>query len=449
MMANGRADAGPGVGETAGRARPRARLVGGLGAILGLPILLLAATPVGAAGAAAEADPQTVADAIASIRGVDLSKMSEPEKIALGDRLDRCWRVLTGHPGEAEPAVRAALRDEREDSFRIIDLSHLLIVLDEHLMDEAAAALMRADPNRYPEGFFEVSSNMAARHCSACLRVVLRMLELTDLHTNIPEHALPVDLELGLIFTIGQFGDGALDGVRAGLDSENCIVRGNAALALAFLLPATAPPRIRQLALEDSCEATRGKAWRALGALDDPSLAGLAMKRLAAGPSLAAAERKDIALGLLSTSRGSVEEPLRLLKVDPDADVAEEAKKGLDDLEKHPRALMHLRGQVGSASPGTRSRMQALLRKAAKKGRFEHEGGGETLLAALVPGDLSLLNEARAAVLNRLSDECLYEYSDLSRAARVLRLVGAGEGTDAPPGAVPPERRRPENRSDQ
>lgn len=53
------------------------------------------------------------------------------------------------------------------------------------------------------------------------------------------------------------------------------------------------------------------------------------------------------------------------------------------------------------------------------------------MLAALDPADLPLLSDARAAVLGRLSDECLDEYYDLIYLARVLRAIGA-----APPAPV-------------
>lgn len=47
------------------------------------------------------------------------------------------------------------------------------------------------------------------------------------------------------------------------------------------------------------------------------------------------------------------------------------------------------------------------------------------MLGALDHTDRPLLNGARAAVLDRLSAECLYEYFDLDHVARALRTLVA------------------------
>src|SRR5262245_37085878 len=84
---------------------------------------------------AAQADAQDKIDkALESIRGIDLSKLSDSEMEALNKRLDETWKIILDNPKQAKPKVRATLSQEHEDSFRIIDLAHLLVVLDSQFM---------------------------------------------------------------------------------------------------------------------------------------------------------------------------------------------------------------------------------------------------------------------------------------------------------------------------
>jgi hypothetical protein len=53
--------------------------------------------------------------------------------------------------------------------------------------------------------------------------------------------------------------------------------------------------------------------------------------------------------------------------------------------------------------------------------RFEYQGFPEELVAALTAQDYGLLNDARVAVLRRLSGECLYEFHTLHGAALLFR----------------------------
>lgn len=274
-------------------------------------------------------------------------------------------------------------------------------------------------------------------HCGACLPAVLKMLELKQLSTGIPEHALPIDLDLGLVFTIGQYGDAALDGVRAGLESEDCIIRGNAALAVGQLLPMIEPAAVRKIALGDPCEESRRKAWEALGMLDSPFLARLVARRLADGRPPSIEERQSMVSGLSHAFSRAVTEPLKVLSEDSDPEIAEAARKGLEGIEKHAPTPSELRTKAGSASPSTRSKVRRLLKKAKQDGRFEFEGRRMELFAALTPDDLALLNEARAAVLNRVSDECLYEYFDMSYVARALRSMNNSQSAGSDPEAAP------------
>src|SRR5882672_9900749 len=205
-----------------------------------------------AAGAPSSRDPDAaVAAAINRLRGVHLEGMSAADKDALGARLDRAWDVLYDHPEEAEKAIVEVLATEKDDNFLLVDLAHLLTVLDPDHLEPAAAALLKAKVTADPSGTFHTAANMAAAHCAACLSAVLRILEIKNADTLIVEHALPIDPELMLVFTLGQYGDDAIAPVSAKLSSDNCGGRGNAALALGVLQPPLIPAAVRTIRSEE------------------------------------------------------------------------------------------------------------------------------------------------------------------------------------------------------
>jgi hypothetical protein len=372
--------------------------------------------------ASKDADAQ-VAAAVDSVRGVDLKSMSKEERKALEEKLDKTWHVLLDHRSIARPAVRKALSAERTDSFRIIELAHLLIVLEERPnVKEAMVALQNADPNAYPHGFFQVASQMAALHCSDCLPAVLGMLRLKDLETGIPQHALRIGLERGLVFTLGQYGDAAIPAAVEALKSEDCVVRRNAALAVGHLLPTTVPATLMRMALEEKCLEARKQAWVSLGQLDAPGLPDMVSKRLAGSPPVTKEERLTMIDGLALSFNRAAERPLTALMDDPEMDVGKRAQEAWDGIHLHAPTRAQLQAG-GQASPERAERTRKMLESAKKKGRFEYEGQRTDLFATLTPADLPLVNATRAAVLNRLSDECLDEYSDLSYIARGLRSL--------------------------
>lgn len=387
------------------------------------------------AGEATQAagDPAAaVAAAIDQLRGVHMEGMSAAQKTALGERLDKAWDTLYDHRDTAKKAILAVLATEREDSFLLVDLSHLLTTLDPKSLESAAGALSRADVTAHPSGTFHATSRMAASHCSACLAAVIRILEIKDTKTQIAQHALPIDPQLMLIFTVGQYGDDAVGPISAKLTSDNCVVRGNAALALGLLQPRSIPGEIRRIAVEDPCDEARSKAWVALGLLDDPLLARSVNRRLESSPELSKVERLGIVLGLASSFSSAARKPLQTLAADPEADVSSAAKEGLDGFEEMEKRMAQVKmKRAGGLSP-KRSKVMRRIEKAARDGRIDLEGDADDLLTTLTTADIPLLNRARAAVLGRLSDECLYEYYPMSYAVRALRSYLAQPGEPAP-----------------
>ncbi len=388
-----------------------------------LAVLALWGSPGPAAGA--QEAPKSIAAAIDSMRGHRFDRLSDPEKDNLGRELDEAWSVLTGDPDAARPAIRAVLAKERADHFLVLDLAHLLLLLDPAASEEVAVVVAQADAKAHPPATFHAASRMAASGCQKCLPAVLKILELETLDTAIPAHALGIDISLGLIFTVGHYGDGAVEAVRARLGSESCVVRGNAAMAYGLLLGEGIPTALVKIATGDPCPEARAKAWVSLGYLEEPSLARLAARRLDSEPGPEAHERLAMAQGLSESFSPSVLPVLRRLAEDQDPKVKEQARRGLTGVgEVAPRVLERALGWR-SVPESARAKLQKELKRAVKEGRFDADDdyNPERILSAATPEDLPLLRQARAAVLGRLSDECLSEYLTLTYAARALRAA--------------------------
>jgi hypothetical protein len=371
------------------------------------------------AGVAAELEdvPAIINGAIQKMRGLKVEGMAEADRSPILKPLDDAWKVLMDHPKESTKALREALDKERDDHFFLIDGSRLMLNLDEGKtpLADLTRWLTPVNPNAFDGGFFDIVSYMAASRCEECKPVVLKMLELKKLDAFIVQHALPVDIDLGLVFTIGQYGDSAIPLVLGKLDSSECAERGNAAYALGILLPGKEPAKIRRMATEDTCLEARVKAWQALGGFHDPEVVPMAGKELAAVPPPDAREREFIAEALGSSDAGAAKDLLKKLAADADPNVSAYAAKVLEAADKG--------GGGRGAGHVSRSSLLSELHEAVKKGRFDENEKmlRKNLGAALTIEDLPLLNEARAAVLSRLSDECLYEYFPLTLAAGEIR----------------------------
>src|SRR2546428_9606606 len=100
-------------------------------------------------------DPATaVTAAINQLRGIHFEGMSAADKDSLGSRLDRAWDVLFDYPEDAKKAILEVLATEKDDHFLLVDLAHLLTVLDPDHPEPAAAALIKAKVTADPPGTF-------------------------------------------------------------------------------------------------------------------------------------------------------------------------------------------------------------------------------------------------------------------------------------------------------
>lgn len=365
-----------------------------------------------------------ISEAIDSMRGLDIDGSSKEEQALLSSRLDKAWKVLRENKSLALPAVRGVLKDQATDSALIIDLSSFLMETDpgDDTLQEIAGYLVKTDPNLYTRGFFRVTSYMAAKGCKPCIPAILKILEVRKLDGYFPEHAMSVGIFQGMVFTIGQYGDEIIDDVLPYMASDNCTVRHNAIMILMDLVPRDEPGSLQKIALEDSCSEARAAAWMALGAFYSPSREGLALQRLATDPSPLPGEKESIAFVMATVATGASRKALENLTHDADPNVAKAAREYIDLESKLP--------QPGLEPLDTRDRRKFVrqLERAARTGEFGSEPDRAKLRVALTPDDLPLVNRARAAVLRRLSDECLYEWYSLRHVAGQLRARAVVKG---------------------
>ena len=387
-------------------------------------VVLLVGCATGERTASLRTEPTSdeLQNAIDAIRGVDLQAVSKTQKVALGKRLDAAWSTLRQHPKQAKPMIREALENEADDDFFLIDLSYLYLSLDGNPADlkDVSKWLLRANPNAYPEGDFYITSGMASLGCEPCQPTVLRMLELERLDAYISAHALSIDLDLGLLFTVVPYGERILPEVTARLGSSDCVVRANAAFAIGLLLPPETPARLTEMAESDSCERARDSSMRSLGIVDPPALIRVvdesmgAEVRASRSELLAIVEALSLAPVRLSLPR------LEALSRHSDKEVAVAARSAFDAI-RMVDAAPELPRLSSSRDAGARSRLLRELAAANSNRRFNYDGSPYDLVAALTVEDYSALNGARLAVLRRLSDECLYEFHALHAAALLFR----------------------------
>jgi hypothetical protein len=176
-----------------------------------------------------------VAEAIGKLRGHAGKQMPTRGYEALDAGLEEARQVLAANPAAALEAIGPLLSSESKDSFLIIELAGALALIekDPDGLVPAAAAIERADVGQHPAGTVRALVRMASRSCDGCLPAMFRVLELVNPRTSLPERGLPLlGRETAIMFTLGQYGEAALPRLIASLDSDDCTVRGNSAMAL-------------------------------------------------------------------------------------------------------------------------------------------------------------------------------------------------------------------------
>jgi hypothetical protein len=288
--------------------------------------------------------------------------------------------------------------------------------------------MTRANPNDNPWGYWKVAQWAASTHSRDCRPIMLQAAKLRSLDEYIAQHALRVDLALGLTFLWGTYGDELTPELEAIIKSQDCAERGNAAFGMGLLRARPDMAAAREMAVKDTCEMARIQAWHALASAADSRVAQTAQRRLGATPAPTKDERWAMIGALTSGFGQDTKAPLEALAHDKDAHIAEDARKGLDELEQGSAAFATLRGKLGQGSDAQHAKLEGALRAATEKGRFEYKESMDDTVLALRPADLSLVHQARLSVLRRYSDECLYEFRTLSILLSILRGPGSEQG---------------------
>ena len=391
--------------------------------------VFLLAVMCGTSIKAAESDAATrVTEAIDSIRHLKVDGLSDGEKKLVSSRLDKARKALRKNRKVAIPAVRKALAEEHEDSALIIELSAFLLRMDssDAALREIAGYLVKADPNIHFAGFFDVTFVMASRRCLPCLPAVLKILEGKEEEVDvvtIKALSKRVGIIHGMVFTIGQYGDDVIDDVTPYLESDNCIVRSNAILALSDLVPVEEPAALRKIAIEDPCSEARAAAWAGLGVFHNTGREEMALTRLYTEPRPMPGEMEGLTFVLATVDSDASRKALRDLANDSDPNVARFALGRVafaHDVALPPDV---------PADPRWRRDVVGQLERALRTDHLYAKPDVSRFLASLTPEDLPLVNRARASVLRRLSDEALYdEWYPLRSVARRLRERGESAG---------------------
>ena len=388
--------------------------------------LLLTTFAVTVPAAADDAEAR-VKKAIDSIRDLKVDGLSEDEKKGVTSRVNKALKVLRRNKKVAVPTARKVLSEEPQDSMLMLELSGFLMKMEptDETLREITEYLVQADPSVNSASFFDIAFFMASKSCMPCLPAVLKILEV-DRMDDIRFKALTREIGVvhGMVFTIGQYGDDAIDEVSSHLASANCVVRRNAIIALTDLLPLDEPATLQAIALEDPCPEARTAAWHGLAVFANPYREELTLTRLSSEPVPTSDEKFALSFVLSSVHSEASRKALEVLVHDEDPNIAFVARRalGLDlalpsDVPVETRWRGKVIGQLETAL-----RTDHLYAK-PDEGQY---------LASLTKDDLPLVNRARAAVLSRLSDECLYdEWYPLRGVARRLRARGSDSDNTA------------------
>ena len=360
--------------------------------------------------------------AIDSVRGINIRDISHAEKMRIGKQLDAAWRTLETQPTRSKELLREALLKETEDDFFLIDLSELYLRLDlkPSEIDDVPRWLIHADPNAYADAYFHMTSRMSVLDRESWKQLVLRMLELDQLESYIVKHALSVDLDMGLLFTVVPYGEEIVPEVTARLNSPSCVVRANAAYTLGMLLPPVIPSKIETMAASDGCDRACHSSMRSLAIADPPALFRVLDKQMSDGQQSEQRELMAILEALSLAPPRQAIPYLEKLSRDNDNVVAQAAATTLEAFRVAAKGDWTPRL---SSLKDAQARSQLLrdLNMAVEKKRFESSIAPSDMIALLQDEDYSLLNKARVPVLRRLSDECLYEFAILHAATLSFR----------------------------
>ncbi|HJQ27588.1 MAG TPA: HEAT repeat domain-containing protein [Blastocatellia bacterium] len=447
---------------------------------LHLPAALLLLTLWGASPAYSQARSDAkLESAIAKLRFIDASKLNDAQKEAKAQEIDAAWIIIRAAGKQGVAALKQELQRVKEkgekDDFFKLNAAALLWQIGR--FDEVAAIteIWQTTPLDAQYNYvFLTALDAAQTQDPRVLPMLEACLRDNKGHYFVAQHAMRLDWPKNLIFLWGIFGPKGLPALARLLQtSSDTLTRAGAIYLLDHAQYVAALPQIRKIA-GDRNDPAQGTAIRALGIYGHPQDFDLLLSFLRASETTrdleacayALYEFEDLrAVAALAPFLGEDEEysgrevhaalthllsvaSLNALQrycvVTPSGDGRFNCDRALEatvgktgrtweQYGKLPAAqraalVAGLRQQAAEDDPATSGKQpathEAFVRAAnewKQKNRLDCGAcDEEALLLAAVPEDIDLLLEVKAAVMMRLSDECLYEAERIDRTVRRL-----------------------------
>ncbi len=449
-----------------------------------LPAALLLLTLCGASPVYSQVKPDAkLQSAIAKLRFIDASKLNDAQKEARAKEIDAAWAIIRAAGKQGIAALKRELQRVKEkgekDDFFKLNAAALLWQIGRFKEVAAITEIWQTTPLDVQYTYvFMTAIDAAQTQDPRVLPMLEACLRDHEGHYFVAPHAMRLEWPKNLEFIWGIFGPKGLPVLARLLQtSTDTITRQGAIYLLDQAQYAAALPQMRKIA-SDRNDPAHGTAIRALGIYGHPQDFDLLLSSLRASETnrdleacaYALYEFEDLrAVTALAPFLGKDEEYSgrevhaalthllsvasldalqRYCVVTPkgdgrfNCDRALEATVGKtgrtwEQYGKLPAAqkaalVAGLRQQAAEDEPATNGKKpathEAFVRAAnvwKQKNRLECDGcDEEALLLAAVPEDIDLLLEIKAAVMMRLSDECLYE---AERIDRTVRRLGRGK----------------------
>lgn len=421
---------------------------------------------------------QKLEAAVASLRNIDVEKLSDEQRKLKAEQVDASWKVLTAGgqkaAGRLKKEIEKIVATKEKDDFFKLNASVVLWNIGKFDEADYISKIWTTTPISTQYTYVFMTAFDAAQTQDLRVLPMLKAVLKDDkgsMHVGL--HAMNIAWPLSHEFIWGSYGPKGLSVLAEILEKSNDEVELRSAmdlLARSQYLPAL--PRMRQLAASEN-DQVRLKAIQSLGIFGHPSdydrlIAGLNSNDTKELFSYAFAlyEFEDeravkhlIPLLDKNDDQLRVETSLALLHLLTPESLAAvkgftaratnpEVKKFLTRSitlreDKLPEGFAKLTTSKQTAAlrkiknaelmpnnvdgPFTKERLLVALRVWREKGRIYDSGvewvGEGNLIAAATPENLDSILETKAAFYRRLSDECLYEVRDLDT---VVKYIGRG-----------------------
>jgi hypothetical protein len=242
---------------------------------------------------------------------------------------------------------------------------------------------------------------------------------LKTLDGYIRQHSLPVDIRLGLNFTLLPYDAEIYPLLEEALQSKEAHVRANAAYLCGYALPPAVHTTLIQMAAGDPDPRVRREALISTAVLEPAAAVRIADASLRKRRKLETEDLSNIIDALQIASNPEAKVLLEDLSQNGGDAEKTKARQALAHFPRYA-ALGSLPEDASPRGRMLRSVVVPALKETLNTSRFEHQADPRAMALCLKQADLGLLKSARNAVLKRLSDECLYEFHTLHAAAILL-----------------------------